>query len=313
MKIKNTLLATVLSIFAITPPVLGSEILWMKDQTVNKALTVAGLKLSSQLPVSHVNAVSSALQRWQNSENVGISGAFGNPIVSECQIGRDDVLCIAPDTQNLLIASQPAATVCWAPTNCDIIVNVAQQSFPTSMWDAIFGHELGHVFGLPHSCGGNGGADGTPACVAGTLEDQALMRGSFGANPPESPQVWDLSALDAMYVLHVGNSNRFEVRVTGKDFSNQPFFGKVVQGHQSLDAGLFYFFSAENWELMIKVLDACGINNHFWVFAAATTNVEYTIKVTDKVTGVEKTYRNPLGMAASAITDIEAFATCSSI
>ena len=61
---------------------------------------------------------------------------------------------------------------------------------------------------------------------------------------------------------------------------------------------------------MVKILDGCGFNDHFWVFAAATTNVEYTLSVTDTQTGITKQYFNPLGTAAAAITDTGAFATC---
>ena len=73
---------------------------------------------------------------------------------------------------------------------------------------------------------------------------------------------------------------------------------------------MFWFFNADNWEMLIKVLNGCSITNHFWVFAAATTNVEYTLQVTDTDTGVVKQYFNPLGVSAAAITDTGAFATC---
>ena len=38
------------------------------------------------------------------------------------------------------------------------------------------------------------------------------------------------------------------------------------------DSGLFYFFGASNLEMLIKVLNACGLNDRYWVFFAATTN-----------------------------------------
>ncbi len=76
------------------------------------------------------------------------------------------------------------------------------------------------------------------------------------------------------------------------------------------DSGLFYFFSPNNWEMLLKVLDGCGLNNRYWVFAAATTNVEYTITVTDTQTNAVKTYFNPLGRPAAPIQDTQAFATC---
>lgn len=76
------------------------------------------------------------------------------------------------------------------------------------------------------------------------------------------------------------------------------------------DSGLFWFFSADNWELLVKVLDGCLVNGHHWVFAAATTNVEYTLKVTDTLSGSFQVYFNPPGNAADAIIDTAAFATC---
>ncbi|MCP4654899.1 MAG: hypothetical protein GY856_05705, partial [bacterium] len=76
------------------------------------------------------------------------------------------------------------------------------------------------------------------------------------------------------------------------------------------DSGILWFFDADNWEMLVKVLDGCALNRRFWVFAAATTNVEYTLRVTDTVSGTVKTYFNPLGNAAAAITDAGAFATC---
>jgi hypothetical protein len=46
------------------------------------------------------------------------------------------------------------------------------------------------------------------------------------------------------------------------------------------------------------------------VFSAATTNVQYTLTVTDTVTGQVKTYQNQAGQAAAALADTNAFATC---
>ena len=69
------------------------------------------------------------------------------------------------------------------------------------------------------------------------------------------------------------------------------------------DSGLFWFFGRENWEVLIKVLDGCAVNGNVWVFGASTTNLGYTISVTDTVTGAVKVYRNQPGKPAPAITD----------
>ena len=79
------------------------------------------------------------------------------------------------------------------------------------------------------------------------------------------------------------------------------------------DTGDFFFFSSDNMEFLIKVLDGVNGTNafgNFWVFDAATTNVEYTLRVTDTATGATKTYGDPLGSSFPAITDTQAFATC---
>ena len=72
-------------------------------------------------------------------------------------------------------------------------------------------------------------------------------------------------------------------------------------------AGLFYFFNETNLEMLFKMLDACSLNDRFWVFYAATTNVEFTVTVTDTQTGRRKQYFNPLGTPAPPIQDTQAF------
>jgi len=105
------------------------------------------------------------------------------------------------------------------------------------------------------------------------------------------------------------NDNRFQVDVNWRDFQGNTGTGSVapLPGDNS---GLLYFFDPDNWEMLVKTLDGCDFNNSFWVFAAATTDVEYTLTVTDTQTSTTKSYFNPLGSPADAITDTSAFATC---
>ncbi len=105
------------------------------------------------------------------------------------------------------------------------------------------------------------------------------------------------------------NQDRFKVEVDWRDFAGNTGRAEVVP-FGSDDSGLLWFFSAENWEVLIKVLNGCGFNQHFWVFSAATTNVEYTLRVIDTVAEMTQEYFNPLGTAAAAITDTFAFETC---
>jgi len=75
-------------------------------------------------------------------------------------------------------------------------------------------------------------------------------------------------------------------------------------------SGLFQFFGQENWEILAKSLNGCAINNHYWFFSAATTNVFYRIEVLDVMSGTQKIYFNYQGPPAPAVTDTAAFATC---
>jgi hypothetical protein len=72
------------------------------------------------------------------------------------------------------------------------------------------------------------------------------------------------------------------------------------------DTGYFWFFSPTNIELVIKVLDGRGINGYHWVFYGALSDVSYTITVTNRLTGVSKSYSNPQGNLASE-ADTQAF------
>jgi hypothetical protein len=74
-------------------------------------------------------------------------------------------------------------------------------------------------------------------------------------------------------------------------------------------SGYFWFFSPDNVELTVKVVDGCSFNSRRWVFASGMTNVEVTMTVTDTVTGLTRTYTNPGGTPFQPIQDVGTF-TC---
>jgi hypothetical protein len=76
------------------------------------------------------------------------------------------------------------------------------------------------------------------------------------------------------------------------------------------DTGSFWFFSPTNVETVVKVLDGCGVDSSFWVFAGGLTNVDVVMTVTDTQTGAVRTYTNPQGSAFLPIQDTAAFAAC---
>jgi hypothetical protein len=69
------------------------------------------------------------------------------------------------------------------------------------------------------------------------------------------------------------------------------------------EGGLFWLFGASNPEMLIKIIDACALNNSFWVFYAATTNVGFTVTVTDTQTLNQAPYQNPDQTAALPVQD----------
>jgi hypothetical protein len=88
-----------------------------------------------------------------------------------------------------------------------------------------------------------------------------------------------------------------------------PWTGSPEAGHAvplTADTGAFWFFGESNVELIVKILDGQAVNGHFWLYAGALSDVEYTITVTDTETGKTKTYHNGRGRLASR-ADIEAF------
>ena len=104
------------------------------------------------------------------------------------------------------------------------------------------------------------------------------------------------------------NNDRFRVAVawcTGTGAGP----GSVVPLPSAPDSGLFYFFAPSNIEMLIKVLNAC-VFNRYWVFFAATTNVEFGVVVTDTQNGKTRAYYNPLNRTAPPVQDVDAFATC---
>ncbi len=123
------------------------------------------------------------------------------------------------------------------------------------------------------------------------------------ADDPGSGEDVDCAADGKTVCLHDG---RYEVRVTWLA-GNGATGDATVASPATRDAGLFWFFDPDNWEILVKVLDGCALNDHVWVYGASTTDLGYVIRVTDTATGVEREYRNEPGMPASAITDATAF------
>ena len=131
-----------------------------------------------------------------------------------------------------------------------------------------------------------------PADVAGDVVTQM----EFEPGCPEDPEVLCFQG------------RRFKVEMTWAS-ANGVGLGQAVPFASSA-SGNFYFANPENWEMLVKVLDGCAINDHYWVFASAATNLAWELTVEDTVSGTTWSVSNPLGQRSPAITDTFAFATC---
>jgi hypothetical protein len=148
-----------------------------------------------------------------------------------------------------------------------------------------------------------------------SVADTAAFAGSALApeTPPESASPPPPPALTAAGEASCAsgpsalclNSSRFRVDVKWR-VPSQGTSGTGSAVALTGDTGYFWFFSSNNVELVIKVVDGRAFNNHFWVFYGALSDVEYTITVTDTTTGSVKTYFNPSGSLAS-VADVSAF------
>ena len=76
------------------------------------------------------------------------------------------------------------------------------------------------------------------------------------------------------------------------------------------DSAYATFFSPSNVELVVKVLNGCGLNERFWVFASGLTNVEAVLSVKDTFHGTEWSRINSQNKTFQPILDTAAFATC---
>ncbi|MBW8873797.1 MAG: hypothetical protein JF614_02445 [Acidobacteria bacterium] len=101
---------------------------------------------------------------------------------------------------------------------------------------------------------------------------------------------------------------RFKVEIVWR--TSQGLIGAGHGSRLSGSSATFWFFDPSNAEMLIKVLDACNGFNAFWVYFAATTDVDFTATVTDTRTGIVKQYTNPSGRAAMPVQDTSTFATC---
>jgi hypothetical protein len=106
---------------------------------------------------------------------------------------------------------------------------------------------------------------------------------------------------------------RFEVKVDWQQAASSgagqvmSFGGQRAESDQS---AFFWFFSASNFEMGLKILDACVINQKFWVFISGLTDQGWTVHIRDSATGATKTYSNAVGHLTNTTADTTSGLSC---
>lgn len=118
------------------------------------------------------------------------------------------------------------------------------------------------------------------------------------------PQSLQAGCLSDATSLCLGNG-RFKVTATFRT-PTQTTQQTALASPIVSDSGAFTFFSANNLELLVKVVNGNAFNGRYWVFIGSASNVEYTVTVTDTSNGAVKTYFNPQFTLAS-YSDTNAF------
>ena len=67
--------------------------------------------------------------------------------------------------------------------------------------------------------------------------------------------------------------------------SGERYFAGETAALLGDNAALFFFFNPDNPELLLKVVDGCAINGHYWVFGSAATDLDYWVTVDDYASG----------------------------
>jgi len=83
------------------------------------------------------------------------------------------------------------------------------------------------------------------------------------------------------------------------------FGGKRAESDES---AFLYFTDPSNFEMGLKILPACGVNNHYWVFIGGLTNQGWTVNIVDTANGKTKTYSNRLNHLTATTADTTALA-----
>jgi VWFA-related protein len=93
------------------------------------------------------------------------------------------------------------------------------------------------------------------------------------------------------------SNKRIKVEATWRNLKGQLVAAKA----KALTGSTGYFsFESTALDLIVKIVDGRPVNGNFWFFYGGLSNAEFTLRVTDPVTGTVKTYTSPKGTYTSS-------------
>jgi PKD repeat protein len=129
--------------------------------------------------------------------------------------------------------------------------------------------------------------------VCGKFDTSGFGPPSAGAEPAVWSGVAPVQAQEEKDTLTLLSAHPFNIALTATD----PRTGATGQGQVIAQNDVFGIFSlpgitgnAGNPEVIVKMVDASGIGQNYWVFYAALTDLNYTLAVEEAATGNTKTY-----------------------
>ncbi len=175
--------------------------------------------------------------------------------------------------QQALAQGPPVDVSILTPSGAEVAAGVNSAEYTTTesgIHNIVVSSTQATEYGLSVTCSPNPGCTASPTILC--LND-------------------DRFAVTAMWRTDSGSGSGAGVKLTG-------------------DTGYFWFFNADNVELVTKVLNGCALTNAYWVFAGGLTNVGVVLTVVDTQTGTPAFYVNSAGPAFQPIQDTKALSTC---
>lgn len=130
---------------------------------------------------------------------------------------------------------------------------------------------------------GNADVSDATRALRYTIPDAVRYSPTVVAKKNEDPQGFGCRPSRSRACL---SERRFDVsaRYSTQSVSRAP--AKRLEALGLGDSGaLFYFFGADNPEMLLKVVNGCWLNDHWWVFGSAATDLVYAVAIDDLAEG----------------------------